>query len=295
MDCYNTKIIDFGNGNKQVITYKNAIKIDKNKKRKNKNIDFELSENEIEKKYLHSMFTSCNRSKNELYKIARCNQWDYFATFTFNRNVVERTDYEKLLKKITKWFNNIKNRKCPDLKYCLVPEQHKKVESNGLRAWHFHALLSNCDGLTFDILENLSYAKKTNKTVYSLREYKLGYNTLTKVENNDACTRYLSKYITKELTALTKGKRRYIASQNCDKPKEYLFMDYGYQDLEDFTCAEHDIHLEDMIDMEKCVWKKEKVVDTQDFQNTYTYYEFKNEFTPIFENSVIKKCNDNDW
>lgn len=290
---YNTKVIDYGNGNKQVITYAYPIAIEDNeelkelkrlyKKDLKENTDTTtLSSVELEKKELHSIFSSANRTKNELYKIARSNTWDWFITLTFNRDKVsDRTDYVSLQKKVSKFFDNIKQRKCPDLKYVLVPEQHKKIEKNGQRAWHFHGLLANCSELTFEKLD-IAYAKKTNESVYSIKEFKLGYNTATKVKNNEAVTRYIAKYITKSLCYSTKNRQRYLVSKSCNRPKEYTYMCMNdYNDNSDFKQLSDIVHLCDIIDNTKIVWKKEKIISNEEFCNVYTYYELKNDYSPI--------------
>lgn len=289
IQCYNTKLIDYGNGNKQIITYQKPIPLDTKKEKEIPLTPALLDSVAIEKKALHSLFTSCNRSKNEVFKIARSNEWEWFITLTFNRKMVtDRTDYDSILEKLRKWFNNLKQRKSPNMRYLLIPEQHKKVEDNGLRAWHFHGLLADCPELHLYLLDNIRYAKKSNTPVYSIREYKLGFNTATAVKNNEAVTRYISKYITKSLVNQTKGKRRYIASNNCNKPKEYRYFLQDICDLTDMSVPfDNDVYLNDLVDFEKCVWHKEKKIECEDFQNIYTYYEFKEEFTPILKNGQI--------
>lgn len=298
MQYYNTKIVDFGNGNKQVITYEKPVKIKDDEvlelelERQCKIISDDviiLDDDEIEKKALHSIFTSANRTKNELYKIARSNSWDLFITLTFSRNeVLDRTDYNYLMKKVTKLFNNIKVRKCPNLKYILVPEQHKKIESNGKRAWHFHGLLGNASDLSLSLIDKkLKCTINCKDDVFKMNDFKLGYSTATYVKNNDAVTRYISKYITKSLCFQTKNKRRYLSSHNCLKPKEYTFMCYNHYDLTPFNVLDNTLYFDDLIDLEKCVWKKEKVIDTIDFKNTYTYYELKNDYSRILQNNIV--------
>lgn len=129
MKFYNTKIIDYGNGNKQVITYKKPIPLhekeygEQKSEKEDKNtlkywshiIDIEPpTESEKFKKEMHSLYSSANRTKNEVYKLARANNWDWFVTFTFDKNKVkDRTDYSTLVEKVGKYFNHWKERKCP--------------------------------------------------------------------------------------------------------------------------------------------------------------------------------------
>lgn len=223
-----------------------------------------------------------------MYKIARANTWDWFITLTFNRKKVnDRTDYISLQKKVSKFFDNIRQRKCPDLKYVLVPEQHKKIEENGLKAWHFHGLLSNCSELTFEKLD-IGYTKKTKEIVYSIKEFKLGYNTATKVKNNEAVTRYIAKYITKSLCYATKNRQRYLVSKSCNRPKEYTYMvENSYSVDNGFKLLDDTLHLDDIVDLDKCVYKKEKMVQIGDFENVYTYYQIKDDYIPAIS---LDKC-----
>lgn len=234
---------------------------------------------------MHSLFTSCNRSKNELYKLARANSWDYFLTLTFSREKVnDRTNYDYLRKITMIFFNNLK-RVQPDLKFLGVPEQHKKLENNNQRAWHFHFLVANCDKLTFEKLTNISYYNKISENVYSLANWRYGFSTATKVKDNDRVTRYLSKYITKSLTAVTKGKSRYIASRNLNKAKEYKYMCHS-----DFFVNDNltdTVSLDTLIDKSKIVYEKEKVIATDYFCNTYKYLELRGDTTPVVKNGKV--------
>lgn len=300
---YNTKIIDFGNGKKQVITYKYPVTISDDYEKEMKNIYqssstdnntiCDLSQNEIEKKAFHSFTTSANRSKNELYKLARANSWDWFITFTFDKNIVDdRTNYDLLVKIVGKLFNNWKSRKCPGFKYLFVPEQHKRIEDNGLRAWHFHGLISNADGLTFIKLtdeEKRYYDIHTDRDVYRIKEYKLGFCTATKIENTDKASNYITKYMTKQICSVLKNKRRYINSRNCNKPKEYTYMCMTHNDSM-YDLLDENVYLSDIVDLSKVVYRSQKSVCSERFDNEYTYYELEGDYTPIIrKNDIIKE------
>lgn len=308
MKCYNTKIIDFGNGNKQVITYSHPIVINNDDDNDDDNNDYNnnrirsdkkksnenLSEIDIEKKAFHSFTTSSNRSKAELYKIARSNEWEWFITFTFDeKKVIDRTDYDFLLKKVGKYFNNWKNRKCPNLKYLFVPEMHKKLEKNGLRAWHFHGLVAGANGLTFIKLtdeEKLYYDIDTEDDVYKIKEYKLGFCTATKIVDSARASNYISKYMTKQLCYTLKNKSRYIASRNCNKPSEYTYMCMQHNDSMYDYLVDH-VYLSDLIDITKVKYHSKKSVLTDDFENEYNYYEIVGDYSPIIrpKNIITKK------
>ena len=82
-----------------------------------------------------SMRVSMSRTVNRLYYLARSNRWDWFVTLTFAPDKVDRSDYGACVKLLSKWLNNCR-RKVPEMKYIVVPEQHKSG------AWPFHGLFS---------------------------------------------------------------------------------------------------------------------------------------------------------
>lgn len=73
-------------------------------------------------------YVAFKRSKNMIYKLA-CNNkpWDFFVTFTFNSDKVDRYDFSEVSKKLSKWLNHIKSRTCPDFAYIIVPKNTKMV------------------------------------------------------------------------------------------------------------------------------------------------------------------------
>lgn len=220
IDVYNLKIIEYPNGSIQLRHYKNG-KFYNNKQR-------EISEKQehdtqsifLASDNLRSFNSSLNRSKNTIYELARCNKWDLFVTFTFS-DKNDRTDYDLLLSKLSKWLNNIK-RSAPGLSYIIVPEEHKRIEKNGLRAYHFHGLLANIDGLKLSPALHSRTHKQlyTNKglPIFNLSQYHLGWSTATYIQDTYRATNYITKYVTKAMCIRQKNKRRFLSSHNLQKP-----------------------------------------------------------------------------
>ena len=163
-------------------------------------------EEELEQKKKRSIASSMGRTINSVFHIARSNVWDWFITFTFNPEIVDSFDYEKTVKKLSKWLNNIRNQ-CPDIGYIIVPEQHKSGR------FHFHGLFKRCDGLCF-----VPTDKRTCKgdVIFNVGRYKFGWTTATRVGDQDRVTKYIAKYISKDLVQVAFNKRRYWASRNLD-------------------------------------------------------------------------------
>lgn len=152
---------------------------------------------------------SFSRAKKKIYDIARANRWDWFLTFTFDGEKIDRYSYADCTKAFSYWLNNMR-KLCPDMVYLVVPEQHKD------NAYHFHGLFSHVDGMN---LEFSGHYDKQGREVYNVGKYNWGYTTATKVSETHKASNYLTKYVTKDLCAMTKGKKKYWASRNVQVPE----------------------------------------------------------------------------
>ena len=174
-----------------------------------------------EKQREHVIQSSMNRTVQKIYEISRANIWDYFLTLTFDRNKLDSSDYNLLCDKVSKWLNNLRSRYAPDLKYLIVPELHKDGKH-----YHFHGLLANIGNITLKD----SGIKKNGHTIYNMSNWKYGFSTVTKVKDSNKISSYVTKYITKELCAVSKNKRRYWTSKNCDTAKISVY-NLPYEDI----------------------------------------------------------------
>lgn len=177
---------------------------------------------ELEKRHQHSVVNSLNRTKNMIYNYARGNRWEWFITLTFSKDKVDRYDYKECSTKLRKWLNNMRSKYAPDLKYLIVPEQHKDG------AWHFHGLLSNTGNLKFNKALNkhtaLPLFTKSGLQIFNFGNYKMGYSTATAITDTSKASSYITKYITKDLVVATKGHRRYYPSSNLNLPQKSFFF-----------------------------------------------------------------------
>ena len=153
---------------------------------------------------------SRKRSVNIIYDIARANFWDWFLTFTFSPEFLDRYNYVECSRKLSQWLNNMKKRGNSDMRYLVVPEMHKDG------AFHFHGLFANCDGMNF--VES-GKRDKHSRIIYNVGRYNWGFTTATRVSDSGSSAGYLCKYVTKELIGVTFGKKRYWASRNCARPE----------------------------------------------------------------------------
>lgn len=148
---------------------------------------------------------SIRRTQSEISDIIDCNPFEWFGTFTFSSDKVDRYNDTEVYSAISKWLNN-QRRTSPNLIYLLVPERHKDG------ALHFHALFGNYEG-------NMAYSGKKwgNDGIFNITAYKYGFTNFTRIRNKSKTANYCRKYITKELMT-EKNKRRYWASKNLQRP-----------------------------------------------------------------------------
>lgn len=178
---------------------------------------------DLEKKKEHSINSSLSRSINAIYNISRSNVWDWFFTFTFNPDSVDSYNYNDCVQCLSKWLNNVR-RTCPDIRYLIVPEKHESGR------FHFHGLFACCDNLGF-----VDSGKKTKKgqVIFNISKYKYGFTTATRIDDNAKATKYICKYINKDLISDSFNKKRYWVSRNVERvePQDAVFTREEIEDL----------------------------------------------------------------
>ncbi len=150
-----------------------------------------------------------NRTKNKIYEIARSNKWEYFITLTFNPEKINSKNYDYVVETVRNWIKKLKRDFAPDLYYLLVPELH----ADG-KKWHFHGILGNIGNIQFTD----SGHKAGQDIIYNISQFPYGFSTATKVKDSNRVSAYITKYITKDLCAVTEGRKRYWVSKNVKRP-----------------------------------------------------------------------------
>lgn len=208
-----------------VYCYGDIIKIVYIKKSANKKIPLSEEEKEerknAKKRGEGERFSqSLSRSKSRVFELAMCNEFKHFCTFTQNKELRDRFDINEFRKDFAMLVRNLNRTRVEEdkIKYLLIPEKHK----NG--AWHMHGLLqglTNEDLREFTLSEKLPYKIRNQllngEKVYNWEKYskKFGFFTCTEVKNGVACSKYITKYITKDLqkNAFEEGRHLFFASQ----------------------------------------------------------------------------------
>ena len=171
-------------------------------------LDEMLEDFEIEASKERSLKSSKSRTIQKIYEITRSNDWEYFITLTFNPEKVDSFNYSEVTEKLSKWLNNLKSRYAPELKYIIVPELHQSGR------FHFHGLFANIGNMS---MIDSGKCLLDGSIIYNLGNYNLGFTTATKIKDCSRVSSYITKYISKDLCAVTSGKKRYWSSRNLDQ------------------------------------------------------------------------------
>ena len=230
MSAYNVKVIEYPNGEVQVRHYSSPLTNQSDNPYEDETVESDIIINPFDFSKTKEVTTfstnsdneqrSFNRSKQKVFEYARCVPWEWFVTFTFAPDMIDRYDYSMCSSAVRKWLNN-QRRNAPELKYLVVPECHKDG------AYHFHGLLADVGSMKFVD----SGVIKQGKKVFNMTKWSYGFTTATRVSNTHSVSKYVGKYITKDLCCLTKGKQRYFISSNLPKP---VISDFFVEDVADF-------------------------------------------------------------
>lgn len=149
------------------------------------------------------MQESIIRAKNKIFELAFCNPWEYFFTATLDPAKYDRADLEKFHKDITQWFRDYKKKHKTKIDFLLIPELHADGKS-----WHMHGFLK---GIPIEHLKQFKIGNTMGKAiaekvkngdiVYTWQAYakKFGFCDLEPIRNHEAVSKYVTKYINKNL------------------------------------------------------------------------------------------------
>lgn len=168
------------------------------------------------------MRESISRSKSKIFEYAMCNDFDYFVTFTLNKEKYDRTDLKKFIKDLGQFIRNYRRKYKRDIQYLFIPELHADKT-----CWHMHGLIRGIEPDQLHELTSDMYLPdkirnqliKGNK-IFDWKNYsdKFGYCTLSPIRNQSHCAMYITKYISKYLSeSIEKDDRCYYSSRGLQK------------------------------------------------------------------------------
>lgn len=156
--------------------------------------------------------TSLNRTKTLIRDIVLCNNFEYFCTFTFDPKKVDRFNFGACYHKMSVWIHHQADNSArlgKKFTYLVIPEQHKSG------AWHFHALISQYSGT----MKRSGHKSSTGRDVYNITSFRSGFTTAVPIDNSDAVSEYVTKYITKDFITMF-NQRRFFCSRGLIRPKK---------------------------------------------------------------------------
>lgn len=160
--------------------------------------------------YNGKLKNSISRGKNMVFDYSYCNDFDYFITLTLDPKKYKRDDLKKYIKDLGQMIRDYR-KLGNDIEYILIPERHKDGES-----WHMHGLIKGIAEKDLTINENgyLDWGRYSKK---------FGYCSLSKIKNREAVSKYITKYISKDLYkngVTDKNAKMYYCSRGLQKPKK---------------------------------------------------------------------------
>lgn len=162
--------------------------------------------------YYNRYSNSISRTKNKIFEYCYCNDFDYFVTLTINPSKYDRFNLSKYYKDFSQFIRDYRKKYNIDIQYLFVPELHKDG------SWHMHGLIKGIplNHLTINCNGFLDWEAYRNK---------FGFISLDKIQNKEACSIYMTKYITKDFfknIKLNKGNKLYYCSRGL-KTSEIIF------------------------------------------------------------------------
>lgn len=162
---------------------------------------------------------SISRARKSVLELALCNPWDWFGTFTLNKEKYDRNDLDKFREDFTQWIRDQRKATGAPIRFLLVPEMHQDG------AWHMHGLLYGLPSVVpFADLREQGW-RIPDKLIagdYSCwlgYHSKFGFCSLGAIRDPVRCAFYVSKYVSKDMDGggVSVGKHLYFASRPLDR------------------------------------------------------------------------------
>lgn len=215
------KIIKYNENNYKAIQFKFRVKqagFEEDKLPKKFDIESDKKECPLSDEYLRQ---SISRTKKTVYEYSLCNDFEFFVTLTFDRKKYDSSDLVELKRAVGQWLCNYRRRINPNLKYLIIPEPHKDNKH-----FHFHGLITGID----DITEFRKSKRGVMRYNWTSWHDKFGFTSIEKVTNREAVSKYITKYITKDVVNVF-NKHRYLCSKGLNKPETVFEITHYVEEM----------------------------------------------------------------
>lgn len=148
--------------------------------------------------YDEKLSNNIARARGRVLEIALCNPWEWFVTLTLDGEKQDRSDLNRYIKDLGNWIGNFNRKYGCNMKYILVPELHKDGKS-----WHMH-------GLLHDVPDAALVRNEHGYWDIPYYRNRFGYISLSAVKSHEKVSRYITKYISKSMSARVEDKAKHL-------------------------------------------------------------------------------------
>lgn len=168
---------------------------------------------DIDRKYTYSrdvndekLDNSISRARSSIFEYSMCNDFDYFVTLTLDPKKYDRYDLNGYIKDLGQFIRNYRRIHKVNVQYLFIPEKHKDG------AWHIHGLIK---GIPPDHL----HVNRNGYLDWDAYSRRFGWISLDKVRSKEAVSKYILKYVSKDIdnTITEKNKKMYYCSRGLKK------------------------------------------------------------------------------
>ena len=203
----------------KLVTLKNSVKVSGYEEKKSIYGENKYNRNVNDEKLNNNII----RAKSKVLEYALCNDFQYFVTLTLDAKKMDRSNISEYIKKLGQYIRDIRKSTGQEIEYVLIPEKHADGKN-----WHMHGLMKGLQDLReYDEKENIPKKMKDkiikyreeNLNLYEWVGYtkKFGFNCIEPIRNQEACSRYITKYISKNIDndkgITEKNKKKYYCSR----------------------------------------------------------------------------------
>lgn len=194
-DQYVLKVFGYGENKRIKLIHMNVLR--------NEGVEDENDKGKVRGVNSEKLEESICRTRSKIFELAFCNPWSWFFTGTLDPKKYDRTDLKKFHSDLTNWLRQYNRYHGTQIKFLLIPELH----SDG-KSWHMHGFFYDLpqEHLTrFQIGDRMGKALaekvKNGDEVYNWSAYqkKFGFCDLEPIRNAEAVSKYITKYISKNL------------------------------------------------------------------------------------------------
>lgn len=143
---------------------------------------------------------SISRARSKIFEYCMCNYFEWFVTLTLDKTKYNRSDLRKFIKDLGQFIRDYRKKHNADIKYLFIPELHLDGQN-----WHMHGFIDGIpeqDIKKFDMTDNVPL-KLIDKGYSNWTSYasKFGFVSMDKIRNKEACSKYITKYVSEDLSA----------------------------------------------------------------------------------------------